>query len=87
MRNVCCSGRLGVGVSVCLGECLPRGCLLKGGVCLGSEHLPPWTEWQMPGKNITFPQLLLRTVTRLKIISQNQNSYERSIICEAALHR
>ena len=37
------------------GVCLPRGCLPRGGV-----HLPP-VDRQTPVKNITFPQLLLRT--------------------------
>ena len=46
------------------GRCLPGwGCLL-GGIC--SMHAgihPPWTEWLTNGcKNITFPQLCLRTV-------------------------
>ena len=47
--------RPGVGVSA--GGCLPRGCLLR--------HPPPLVNRITDRcKNITFPQLLLRTVTR-----------------------
>ena len=45
-------------VAVCWGE-------WEGGVCtaLGQAPLPLWTEWLTDGcKNITFPQLRLRTV-------------------------
>ena len=60
IRTVRCRGRL-LGGSVCPGECLPRGCLPKE-VCV---HRPLWTEWLTDRcKNITFPQLLLRTVIK-----------------------
>ena len=52
MRTVCCSG--------CLGGCLPRreGCLPGG-----CTPPPLWTEFLTHAcENITFPQLLLRTV-------------------------
>ena len=71
MRTVRCSGHLGVGV--CLGGgvqggvCLEGVCLggVKVGVCLGGVHLHPWTEFLTHAfENITFPQLLLRTVKR-----------------------
>ena len=71
MRTVRCSGRRGGG-GVCLGrECLPRGVSAQGGVCWGctppgprGRHpLPMWTEFLTHAcENITFPQLLLRTV-------------------------
>ena len=58
------------GGGVCAQGCLPRGCLprgcLPGGVyipaCNGADE-PPWTEFLTHAcENITFPQLLLRTV-------------------------
>ena len=50
---------------VCLGGCLPRGCLPRVGVCLGGACLwdvfTPRTEFLTHTcENITFPQLLLR---------------------------
>ena len=64
--TVCCSSRLGAG-GVCLGECLRGrgstwGIVSPGGVCLGGVHLPPWYRIADTCKNITFPQLRLRTV-------------------------
>ena len=58
------AGRLGGRVSV--GGCppggvCPGGCL-PGGVCLGGAHLPPVDRMSDACENITFPQLLLRTV-------------------------
>ena len=45
--------------------CLGGVCI--GGVCLGGVHLPPWTEFLTHAcENITFPQLLFRTVKMLK---------------------
>ena len=76
MRTVRCSGRLGgVCVSawgVCLWGCLPR----EEGVFALGVYIP-WTQRQTPPprteflthacENITFPQLLLRTVTKQKL--------------------
>ena len=64
MRTVRCSGRLGWGVSgeLCPGVCV-RG-VSRGGVCPGGYTSPLWTEFLTHAcENITFPQLLLRTVT------------------------
>ena len=61
MRNVRCSGPLG-----------GRGCMPRVGVCLSGEgvsaqvgvHLPPVDRMTDACENITFPQLLLRTVKK-----------------------
>ena len=56
--------------SVCPGGCLPRGCLSRG--VYPSMHWADtllWTEWLTDRcKNITFPQLRLRTVIKMKIL-------------------
>ena len=67
-----CSGELSAWGSVylgavCAGGCLPtgmsaRGCLPRGGVCPGG-CTPPSCGQTDACENITFPQLLLRTVT------------------------
>ena len=65
MRIVRCSGRLlgGGGVSA-WGVVSAHGGLPGGGVCQ-TPHTPPRTEFLTHAcENITFPQLLLRTVTR-----------------------
>ena len=50
MRTVRCSDHLG-------------GVCLEGGVCPGCTQLSLWTEFLTHAReNITFPQLLLRTV-------------------------
>ena len=62
---------------VCLGGCLPGGVCLGGGVCLrgmsdvslvgclpGGVYFPP-NRITDRCKNITFPQLLLRTVIKI----------------------
>ena len=79
IRIVRCSGRLGgVGEGVCVcvsrGVCVSGECVCRGGVCPGvcvSQHpmgqTPPplWTGFLTHAcENITFPQLLLRTVRR-----------------------
>ena len=55
-----------MGKSVCVsaqGGCLPRGVSAWGGSAQGGVHLTPWTEFLTDAcENITFPQLLLRTV-------------------------
>ena len=65
MPTVRCSGRLG-GVSVwgCLPTEVSAQEVVVVCVCLGGVHLPPlWTEFLTHAcENITFPQLLLRTV-------------------------
>ena len=66
LGGVCLLGE----VSACRGGvCLPGGCLpargvvCLGGVCLpGGVHLPPPRGQTDTCENITFPQLLLRTV-------------------------
>ena len=74
-----CLGRGGVclwgclpGGCVCLGGllagCLPKGDVCQGG-CLPCEGVYPllWTEFLTRAcENITFPQLQLRTVTKIK---------------------
>ena len=55
------------------GGCLPGVVSTQGGVCLGGVHLPPRGQTDTC-ENITFPQLLLRTVNiafpqlRLRVI-------------------
>ena len=59
LRTVRCSGRLWGGVSAregCLGGCLPRGVVLY--------TYPPVDRMTDACENITFPQLLLRTVIK-----------------------
>ena len=56
MRTVRCSGRLGEGGCVCPGGVCPGGCV----------YTPPVDRQQTDTcKSITFPQLLLRTVTSI----------------------
>ena len=51
------------------GGCLPGGVCLGRGVCQGGEHLPPHRNRMADRcKNITFPQLRLRTVTILYLL-------------------
>ena len=73
IRTVRCSGRRGGG-GVCLGRwvsaqeggvCPGRGCLPRAGSdpVHAGIHPPLWTEFLTHAcENITFPQLLLRTV-------------------------
>ena len=73
MRTVHCSSRL-LGGPVCPWGCLPRGVFAEGGSCIPActeEGPPMWTEWLTDGcKNITFPQLRLRTaITSCEIYS------------------
>ena len=60
-RGVCVQGERGVSrvcVCVCVCVCIPA--------CNGAD-IPPWTEFLTHAcENITFPQLLLRTVIKLK---------------------
>ena len=60
MRTVRCIGRVEFGWGLCLsGGCLPREVpAQEGGV-----HLPPVDRMRDACENITFPELLLRTVT------------------------
>ena len=59
MRTVCCSGHLGRGCLPAWGVSARVGCLLSA----RNSHPPPWTEFLTHAcENITFPQLLLRTV-------------------------
>ena len=82
MRTVHCSGRRGEGVG-----CLPRGCLPTGGMEVRGvstpgpkcRTLPPWTGWQT-GKNITFPQLRLRTVIKCLLIDLDEMPKLRSLL-------
>ena len=72
MRTVCSSSRLfGVGVCPERGVCLgvsSRGCLPIGGCVYSSmhwgRHPPPVDRMTDRCKNITFPQLRLRTVIK-----------------------
>ena len=66
MRTVCCSGRLGSGVSA-WGVCVQTvsTCRCPGGLPRGCTPPPStlWTEFLTHAyENITFPQLLLTTV-------------------------
>ena len=49
-------------VAVSGGGCLSGGVCTGVGACLGGVHLPPTEFLAHACKNITFPQLLLRTV-------------------------
>ena len=88
MRTVRCSAHLGEGV--CLGGCLPGGCVYLGGVCPGGcpPHRrttggPPHPMNRITDrcKIITFPQILLRMV---KLVHMSwlleQNTIHLSIV-------
>ena len=65
--GVSAQGRWGV----CPGRCLLRGGGVSawggGGVCLGGDVYHPWTRFLTHAcENITFPQLLLRTVMTIE---------------------
>ena len=67
---------------ICPGGCLPRSCVCPGGV-----HHPPVNRISDRCKNITFPQLLLRTViigfvqfSSGDIFKENQKTEEDDVI-------
>ena len=86
MCTVRCSGYLGRGC-VCLGVCVQGGvclgcvCVQKGSVfrgCPGVYTSPLWTEFLTHAcENITFPQLLWRTVINCstRIFSKPRNAW------------
>ena len=70
MRAIRCSDGLLVGGG---GGCLPKRGVSAEGVCIPActeaDTLPLWTEWLTDRcKNITFPQLRLRTVTETCVL-------------------
>ena len=94
MRTVRCSGRLeregavSAWRVVCLEGVCPWGCLpggvCPGGVCpggclpRGGVHLPPVNRITDRCKNITFPQLCLRTVITTQTVNPVRRSSSRS---------
>ena len=70
MRTVRCSGRL-IGRVVCPGGGLPRG-----------VHLPPCGQTDTC-ENITFPQLLLRTVMKARNTPLQSSSTESVALKES----
>ena len=73
MRTVRCSGRLGGGV--CLEGCLPGGVSAQGGVAPNPDpeaDTPPVDRMTDACENITFPQLLLRTVNMKLLRDRNK---------------
>ena len=57
-----CQGGVCPGEGVCPGGCLPRGCLPRRGGLPRGNTPPPVDRMTGSCENITFPQLLLRTV-------------------------
>ena len=76
MRTILCSGRQGVCVCV-QGVSRSRGCVQVRGMCPGGVHLsPPVDRMTDTCENITFPQLLLRTVMKAYSVHVSGGSFQ-----------